>query len=39
MPPNMHHYAKAESETIVQITTIGPWGITYVDPADDPRKK
>jgi quercetin dioxygenase-like cupin family protein len=39
MPPNMHHYAKAESETIVQITTIGPWGITYVNPSDDPRKK
>ena len=39
MPPNMRHFAWAEGETIVQVATIGPWGITYVNPADDPRKK
>jgi hypothetical protein len=26
-------------ETIVQVHGIGPWGITYVNEADDPRKK
>ncbi|MDF1586796.1 cupin domain-containing protein [Marinimicrococcus flavescens] len=37
--PDMAHYAFAEGETVVQITTNGPWGITYVNPKDDPRKK
>ena len=39
MPPQMHHYAWSEGETIVQISTMGPWGITYLNPSDDPRKK
>ena len=38
MEPGMHHFAWASGETIVQVTTVGPWGITYVNPADDPRK-
>ena len=38
MPPRMPHYAFFEEETIIQINTIGPWGVTYVNPADDPRK-
>ncbi|QDH71692.1 cupin domain-containing protein [Lysobacter alkalisoli] len=37
MPPGMRHYALAEGETVVQLTSIGPWQINYVDPADDPR--
>lgn len=37
MPPEMAHFAQAEGETIVQITTVGPWGLIYVDPEDDPR--
>ena len=37
MPPRMIHYAMAEGETIVQLTTVGPWEIHYVDPAHDPR--
>jgi hypothetical protein len=28
----------ADEETIVQISTTGPWGLTYVNPKDDPRK-
>jgi quercetin dioxygenase-like cupin family protein len=39
MPAGMRHYAWAKGETILQINTIGPWGITYVNPADDPRNK
>lgn len=39
MPPGMKHYAWTDKETIVQLTGTGPWGITYVDPKDDPRKK
>ncbi|HEX9743657.1 MAG TPA: cupin domain-containing protein [Nitrospiraceae bacterium] len=38
MPPGSPHYAYADDETIVQITTNGPWGLTYVNPDDDPRK-
>jgi quercetin dioxygenase-like cupin family protein len=33
------HFAFADEETVVQIHGIGPWGITYVDPAMDPRNK
>lgn len=35
--PGMAHYAHVTEETVVQISTNGPWGITYVNPADDPR--
>jgi len=37
LEPGMAHYAHAEGETIVQINSTGPWGIDYIDPADDPR--
>jgi quercetin dioxygenase-like cupin family protein len=37
LPPQMRHYAIAEGETVIQLSSIGPWEITYVDPADDPR--
>jgi hypothetical protein len=38
MPPGMRHFAWTKGETIIQISTIGPWGINYVNPDDDPRK-
>jgi quercetin dioxygenase-like cupin family protein len=38
LPPEMAHFAYADEETVVQITTVGPWGLTYVNPEDDPRK-
>ena len=38
-PPGMAHYASADGETVVQISTNGPWGLTYVNPKDDPRQK
>jgi hypothetical protein len=38
MPAGMRHYAWTEGEVELQVSTIGPWGITYVNPADDPRK-
>ena len=37
MPPGMRHYAVTEGETVVQLSSIGPWEINYVNPADDPR--
>ena len=39
MPKNMRHFAFASGETIVQIHGIGPFEITYVNAADDPRHK
>lgn len=37
LPAGMAHYAIAKDETVVQINGVGPFDITYVDPADDPR--
>jgi hypothetical protein len=37
MPIGHRHFAWADEETVVQLHSVGPWGITYVDPADDPR--
>jgi hypothetical protein len=33
------HGAWFREETIIQIHGLGPSGIAYVNPADDPRKK
>jgi hypothetical protein len=32
----MRHYAWVSGETIIQVTGMGPFDITYVDPKDDP---
>jgi quercetin dioxygenase-like cupin family protein len=37
MPIGESHYVWIEEETVVQLHSVGPWGITYIDPADDPR--
>ncbi|MBA3674128.1 MAG: cupin domain-containing protein [Chitinophagaceae bacterium] len=39
MPIKQPHYAFTKKRTIIQLHGMGPWGITYVNPADDPRKK
>jgi quercetin dioxygenase-like cupin family protein len=39
MPPNMTHFAWMTGETVLQLSSIGPWTITYVRPEDDPRNK
>lgn len=36
---NQHHYAIAKGRTIVQVSAMGPFVLTYVNPADDPSKK
>jgi quercetin dioxygenase-like cupin family protein len=38
MAPGTQHYVQIDQETVVQLSTRGPWGIAYVNPADDPRK-
>ncbi|TVQ14833.1 MAG: DUF4437 domain-containing protein [Balneolaceae bacterium] len=37
MPPGMRHFAIADGETVIQLTSVGPWIINYVNPEDDPR--
>ena len=39
MQPKTNHFAWNKDETIVQVHGMGPWGVTYVNPADDPRKQ
>jgi quercetin dioxygenase-like cupin family protein len=39
LPPGTAHYVFADEETVVQISTIGPWGLTYINPEDDPQQK
>ena len=39
MQPKTNHFAWTKEEVVVQLNGTGPWGITYVNPADDPRKK
>jgi quercetin dioxygenase-like cupin family protein len=39
MPANHNHFAFTTSETTILLYGIGPIDFTYVNPADDPRKK
>lgn len=39
MPAQGRHFAWTSVETVVQLHGTGPWGITYVNPADDPRNQ
>jgi quercetin dioxygenase-like cupin family protein len=39
LEPGMVHHARTEGETVIQISTTGPWTITYVNPQDDPRSR
>ena len=39
MPKGVVHYAVFPQETIIQVHGQGPQGLTYVNPADDPRKQ
>ena len=35
--PGMIHYASTDEEAVIQLNSIGPWGLSYVNPKDDPR--
>ena len=39
LPADMRHYAMAKSRTVVQVHGMGPFQLTYVNPADDPSKR
>jgi len=39
MPANAHHFAAVKGATIIAVSAMGPFGMTYVNPADDPQKQ
>lgn len=40
MQPKTPHFAYTTTEPVeLQLHSTGPWGVTYINPADDPRKK
>jgi len=39
LPAQMRHYAMAKTAAVVQVHGMGPFALTYVNPADDPSKR
>jgi quercetin dioxygenase-like cupin family protein len=39
MPKGTEHFAWVSEDTVIQLHGVGPAGVTYVNPADDPRKR
>jgi quercetin dioxygenase-like cupin family protein len=39
VPANHAHYAMARGVTVVQVHAIGPFALTYVNPADNPVQR
>jgi hypothetical protein len=39
MPANAHHFAAVKGATVIAVSAMGPFGMTYVNPADDPQKQ
>jgi len=39
LQPKTNHFGWTKKAAVVQVHGVGPWGVTYVDPANDPRKK
>lgn len=37
IPPGIRHFASADKATVIQLHGMGPWGLTYVNPADQPN--
>jgi quercetin dioxygenase-like cupin family protein len=38
MPPGTAHYVYVDEDSVVQLNSVGPWEVKYIDPKDDPRK-
>ena len=39
LPAEKHHYAMAKGKTVVDVKSMGPFVLTYVNPADDPQQQ
>ncbi|HEY5936820.1 MAG TPA: cupin domain-containing protein [Kofleriaceae bacterium] len=38
VPAGHAHFVNTKTDVVVQLQGVGPWGIHYIDPKDDPRK-
>jgi quercetin dioxygenase-like cupin family protein len=38
IPAKLNHYAMTKKETVIELTAMGPFEMTYANPADDPSK-
>ncbi len=36
-PAEVGHWVSFDDDTVIQVTGVGPWNVTYLDPRDDPR--
>ena len=39
VPANAHHFAAVRGATVISVSAMGPFAMTYVNPADDPQKQ
>jgi hypothetical protein len=39
MPAKMHHFAFSKKETVIEVSGMGPFTLTYINPEDDPSKQ
>jgi mannose-6-phosphate isomerase-like protein (cupin superfamily) len=39
MPVGTSHFVETKEETVIQVHGVGPWGIKYANPEDEPSKK
>ena len=39
MPVGTTHFVETREETVIQVHGVGPWGVKYVNPEDDPSKR
>jgi quercetin dioxygenase-like cupin family protein len=39
LPANAHHYVRTRGRTLVEVSAVGPFVVTYVRPRDDPRRR
>jgi len=39
IPATAHHFAAAQGPTFIEVSAMGPFILTYVNPADDPQKQ
>jgi len=39
MPVGTNHFVETREETVIQVHGVGPWGVKYVNPEDDPSKR
>jgi quercetin dioxygenase-like cupin family protein len=37
MPAKTHHFAMAKAETVVEMASMGPFVVNYLNPSEDPR--